>query len=118
PRRRRPDPALFRCRGRRRRRQCRRLHGFGTRARRRGAFAVNGGERSRRQGRGISARVRPVGLSGVRAENEPKAWAWIRERDALPPGPGVITGYDKVIHVPVLKLALPLGAVFAGVETT
>src|SRR5215510_10969872 len=52
----------------------------------------------------------------VFAQSEPKAWAWIRERDGFPPSPGVITGYDKVIHVPALKLALPLGAVFAGVD--
>ena len=64
--------------------------------------------------------LRVSGLSAylVFAQNEPKAWAWIRERDAFPPIPGVITGYDKVIHVPAPKLALPLGAVFAGVETT
>ena len=53
----------------------------------------------------------------VFAQGEPKAWAWTRERDGFPPSPGVITGYDKVIHVPAIKLALPLGAVFAGVDT-
>jgi Uma2 family endonuclease len=52
----------------------------------------------------------------VFAQNEPKAWAWIRGSGKFPTTPNVITGYDKVIHVPALKLALPLGAVFAGIE--
>jgi hypothetical protein len=52
----------------------------------------------------------------VFAQNEPKACAWIRGSGDFPMIPSVITGYDKVIHVPTLKLALPLGAVLAGIE--
>jgi Uma2 family endonuclease len=50
----------------------------------------------------------------VFAQNEPRAW--VRGSGDFPTIPSVITGYDKVIHVPTLKLALPLGAVFAGIE--
>jgi Uma2 family endonuclease len=53
----------------------------------------------------------------VFAQTEPKAWVWTRGSDRFPPAPSVILGYDKVVHVPALRLALPLGAVYAGIET-
>ena len=52
----------------------------------------------------------------VFAQREPKAWVWMRGANGFPPAPSVIVGYDKVIHVATLKLVLPLGAVYAGVE--
>jgi Uma2 family endonuclease len=52
----------------------------------------------------------------VFAQNEPKAWIWMRGANGFPTAPTVIAGYDKVIHIPALELALPLGAVFAGAE--
>ena len=51
----------------------------------------------------------------VFAQDEPKAWVWLRgSTDSRPPT--AISGIDKVIHVAGLKLALPLGAIYAGVD--
>lgn len=53
----------------------------------------------------------------VFAQNEPKAWAWIRETGGFRAVPVIIVGHDKVIHVPQLELALPLGGIYAGIES-
>jgi Uma2 family endonuclease len=52
----------------------------------------------------------------VLAQDEPKAWVWVRGADGFPPAPAVIGGFDKVIRVAALGLALPLGAIYAGVK--
>jgi hypothetical protein len=51
----------------------------------------------------------------VMAQGEPKAWIWVRGDHGFPPQPTIIAGLDKVIHVASLHLALPLGAIYAGV---
>jgi Uma2 family endonuclease len=50
----------------------------------------------------------------VLAQNEPKAWIWGRRDGRFPPAPQVLAGLDKTIHIPALKLGLPLGALYAG----
>jgi Uma2 family endonuclease len=52
----------------------------------------------------------------VFAQNEPKAWIWMRGSDGFPQAPTGVIGYDKIIHMPALRLTLPLGAVYAGIE--
>jgi Uma2 family endonuclease len=52
----------------------------------------------------------------VLAQSEPKAWVWLRQAEQFSLSPTVVTGHDKVVHVPTLKLALPLGAIYAGIE--
>ena len=51
----------------------------------------------------------------VMAQAEPKAWIWVRGAHGFPPKPTIVGGLDKVIHVASLQLALPLGAIYAGV---
>jgi Uma2 family endonuclease len=51
----------------------------------------------------------------VFAQGEPKAWIWMRESGSFPPGPRIVAGGDKTIHVEPLKLTLPLAAVYASV---
>lgn len=51
----------------------------------------------------------------VVAQTEPKAWIWEREPEGKLSGPNVVTGLDKVIHIASLRLALPLGAIYASV---
>jgi Uma2 family endonuclease len=51
----------------------------------------------------------------VVAQTEPKTWIWVRRDRGFPPKPTIIAGLDKVIHVSSLHLALPLGAIYAGV---
>ena len=51
----------------------------------------------------------------VMAQTEPKAWIWQREAEGNLSGPTLVTGIDRVIHIASLRLALPLGAIYAGV---
>ena len=53
----------------------------------------------------------------VFAQDEPKAWVWSGEPTRLPPGPTVISGHDKTVHIKELQIVLPLGAVYAGTDT-
>jgi Uma2 family endonuclease len=53
----------------------------------------------------------------VFAQGAFKAYVWAREGNGLPPAPSVIAGRDKIIRIAALNLALPLGAVYAGVES-
>jgi Uma2 family endonuclease len=52
----------------------------------------------------------------VFAQDQPKAWAWVRGAEGFPPGPHIIVGFDKVIRIAALNLGLPLGAIYAGIE--
>lgn len=54
----------------------------------------------------------------VLAQREPKAWVWSRGADGFPLVPSIIAGIDKVMHVAALRLAMPLGSVYAGVESS
>jgi Uma2 family endonuclease len=53
----------------------------------------------------------------VFAQSGQKAYVWTREADGFPPAPSVIVGRDKIIRIAALNLALPMGAVYAGVES-
>jgi len=52
----------------------------------------------------------------VFAQSGHAAYVWTREADGFSSAPSVIVGRDKIIHIAALNLALPLGAVYAGVE--
>ena len=52
----------------------------------------------------------------VFAQSGYKAYVWTRGPDGFPPAPSVIVGWDKIIRIAALNLALPIGAVYAGVE--
>jgi Uma2 family endonuclease len=52
----------------------------------------------------------------VFAQSGHKAYAWVRQTDGFQPAPSVVVGHDKIIRVAALNLALPLGAIYAGVE--
>ena len=52
------------------------------------------------------------------AQHEPKAWVWSRGADGFPLVPSIIAGVDKVMHIAALKLVMPLGSVYAGVESS
>ena len=53
----------------------------------------------------------------VFAQNEAKAWAWIRGAQGFPAGPDVVAGEDLVIRIDFLDLELPLAEVYAGLST-
>jgi Uma2 family endonuclease len=52
----------------------------------------------------------------VFAQSGHKAYVWVRGDDGFPPAPSVIVGRDKIIRIAELNLALPMGAVYAGLE--
>jgi Uma2 family endonuclease len=51
----------------------------------------------------------------VPAQDEAKAWAWVRGPEGFAPGPQVIAGTDAAIKIAVLGLELPLSEIYAGV---
>ncbi len=52
----------------------------------------------------------------VLAQDEHKAWIWIREADRFPAGPVVVEGEDATISVPTLKLELSLTELYRGLS--
>jgi Uma2 family endonuclease len=52
----------------------------------------------------------------VFAQSGHKAYVWVRKADGFEPAPSVVVGRDKIIRIAALNLALPLGAIYAGVE--
>jgi Uma2 family endonuclease len=50
----------------------------------------------------------------VLSQDEPKAWAWLREEEPFAPGPTLFQGPDTVIPVAALQIELPLAEVYAG----
>jgi Uma2 family endonuclease len=49
----------------------------------------------------------------VFSQDEPEAWVWIEAEEEFPPKPSLVKGYDETIHVPALKLSIPLKIVYA-----
>jgi Uma2 family endonuclease len=47
----------------------------------------------------------------VIAQDEPKAWVWVRGTAGFPPGP-VVVGEDGLIEIPSLAVELPLIEVY------
>jgi Uma2 family endonuclease len=50
----------------------------------------------------------------VLSQDEPKAWAWLREDGPFAPGPTLFQGLDAIIPVAALRLELPLAEIYAG----
>ncbi len=54
----------------------------------------------------------------VFAQDEVKAWAWLRGESGFPPGPAVMVGEDKTIAIAALGVDLPLADIYSGFATT
>jgi Uma2 family endonuclease len=52
----------------------------------------------------------------VLAQDERKAWVWIRTTENFPPGPAVIEGEDAVVRIPALAVELLLSELYAGIS--
>ena len=52
----------------------------------------------------------------VFAQDEYKAWIWIRGPKAFPPGPAFVGGTDAVVSIPALGVELSLSDVYAQVD--
>jgi len=61
-------------------------------------------------------RVPTLAAYVVLAQDEKKAWVWIREGESFPSGPRVIDDGNAVIQINALKLALSFSEVYAGIE--
>jgi Uma2 family endonuclease len=53
----------------------------------------------------------------VFSQDEPKAWARIRDEGPFTPGPALFQGADAVIPVPALQIQLPLAEIYGGTVT-
>lgn len=51
----------------------------------------------------------------VLAQDERKAWTWIRAGNGFPPGPAVIEGEAAAISIPALNLELSLSELYEGI---
>jgi Uma2 family endonuclease len=51
----------------------------------------------------------------VLAQDEPKAWAWVRGSAGFSPGPQVIAGWDARVNMAPLAIDLPLAEIYAGI---
>jgi Uma2 family endonuclease len=51
----------------------------------------------------------------VLAQNEPKAWVWVRGAAGSPPEPEVLKGHGAVIAIPSFGIDLPLAEIYAGI---
>lgn len=51
----------------------------------------------------------------VLAQDEPKAWLWLRGPHGFQPGPQVIVGRDTMLQVTALGLELAMADIYAGV---
>ena len=52
----------------------------------------------------------------VLAQDEPKAWAWVRGASGFPPGPNVIASSNEVIALTTLGIELPLAEIYLDLK--
>jgi Uma2 family endonuclease len=51
----------------------------------------------------------------VLAQDDPKAWAWVRGAASFSPGPQVIEGHGARIKIAPLGIELPIAEIYAGI---
>jgi Uma2 family endonuclease len=54
----------------------------------------------------------------VLAQDEAKAWAWVRGGAAFPSSPDVITGHAAIIEIAALAISLPLSEIYSDIGTS
>jgi hypothetical protein len=52
------------------------------------------------------------------AQDELKAWIWVRGAGGFSPGPNVVEGHDATTEIAALGIDLPLSETYAGLETS
>jgi Uma2 family endonuclease len=53
----------------------------------------------------------------VLAQDEPKAWVWLRGDSGFPPAPEAITQPNAVIHIAALGISLPLSEIYPDLRS-
>jgi hypothetical protein len=53
----------------------------------------------------------------VLAQDEPKAWIWLRGESGFPPGPHVVAQPAAVIDIAALGISLPLSEIYPHLES-
>jgi Uma2 family endonuclease len=61
-------------------------------------------------------RVPTLAAYVVLAQDERKAWVWIRDGENFSPGPRVMDDKNSIVQINALKVALPFSGIYAGVE--
>jgi Uma2 family endonuclease len=54
----------------------------------------------------------------VLAQDEPKAWVWMRGAAGFPPAPNAITGLEATVEIAALGIDLPLSEIYSGIDAT
>ena len=54
----------------------------------------------------------------VLAQDEPKAWVWMRSAAGFPLAPIVVTGLDATVQIAALDIDLALSEIYSGVDAT
>jgi Uma2 family endonuclease len=54
----------------------------------------------------------------VLAQDEPKAWVWVRGTGGFPPVPTVVTGLDGTVAIAALGIDLPLAEIYSAFEAS
>jgi Uma2 family endonuclease len=54
----------------------------------------------------------------VFAQDEPKAWVWVRGAAGFSPAPTLIAGSDATVAIAALGIDLPLSEIYSGIEAT
>jgi Uma2 family endonuclease len=54
----------------------------------------------------------------VLAQDEAKAWAWVRGGAAFPSSPNVMTSHDAIIEIATLGISLPLSEIYSDIGTS
>jgi len=52
----------------------------------------------------------------VLSQDEPKAWAWVRNASDFSPGPQVVKDHEGVIRIAALTVDLPLAEIYSGIQ--
>jgi Uma2 family endonuclease len=53
----------------------------------------------------------------VLSQDEPKAWAWVRNASGFMPGPDVVKGHDGVLRITALTIEVPLSEIYKGIQS-
>jgi Uma2 family endonuclease len=53
----------------------------------------------------------------VLSQDEPKAWAWVRNASGFMLGPDVVKGHDGVLRSTALAIEVPLSEIYEGIQS-
>jgi Uma2 family endonuclease len=58
-----------------------------------------------------------LGAYLVLSQDEPKAWAWVRNTSEFTPGPDVVKGHEGVLRITTLAIDVRLSGIYEGIQS-